>query len=165
MSKKIQKGLEVTINVPFTYTIGEEGFKTGKILETIEDCKAEAEAELLDGLTGDISMTVEVEPTDKEYNIARIKEVIREWGETTSAELELDASPCLSSVGNSPNRSELIERFGLDGVEVVTYVGETEVDENFVNYEDLPEDIITEIRDIMEDYDTDQFKTMQRCED
>lgn len=55
---KLEQGQEVTINVPFTYTIGEEGFKTGKILETIEDCKAEAEAELLDGLSGDIHMEV-----------------------------------------------------------------------------------------------------------
>lgn len=56
---KLEEGQEVTINVPFTYTIGEEGPITGKVLETIEDCKAEAEAELLEGLSGDIFMTVE----------------------------------------------------------------------------------------------------------
>jgi len=61
MAGKLKEGQEVTINVPFTYTIGEEGFKTGKVLETIEDCMAEAEAELLEGLSGDISMNVEVE--------------------------------------------------------------------------------------------------------
>jgi hypothetical protein len=61
MAGKLKEGQEVTINVPFTYTIGEEGFKTGKVLETIEDCTAEAEAELLEGLSGDISMDVEVE--------------------------------------------------------------------------------------------------------
>jgi hypothetical protein len=58
---KLEEGTEVTINVPFTYTIGEEGFKTGKVLKTIEDCKAEAEAELLEGLSGEIYMEFEVE--------------------------------------------------------------------------------------------------------
>lgn len=61
MAKELKEGQEVTINVPFTYTIGEEGFKTGKVLQTVEDCKAEAEAELLDGLTGDIHMEVETD--------------------------------------------------------------------------------------------------------
>jgi hypothetical protein len=55
-----QDGTEVTINVPFTYTIGEEGPFTGKLLETIQDCKDEAEAELLNGLSGDILMNVEL---------------------------------------------------------------------------------------------------------
>lgn len=62
---KLEEGTEVTVNVPFTYTIGEEGPFTGNLLETIEDCKAEAEAELLNGLSGEISMDVEVdEPVD-----------------------------------------------------------------------------------------------------
>jgi len=60
---KLEEGTEVTVNVPFTYTIGEEGPFTGNLLETIEDCKAEAEAELLNGLSGEISMDVEVELT------------------------------------------------------------------------------------------------------
>ncbi len=55
----MKNGTEVTVNVPFTYTIGEEGPITGKVLETVQDCKDEAEAELLEGLSGDILMTVE----------------------------------------------------------------------------------------------------------
>lgn len=58
--KNLEEGTEVTINVPFTYTIGEEGPFTGKLLETIQDCKDEAEAELLNGLSGDILMNVEL---------------------------------------------------------------------------------------------------------
>ena len=57
---KLEEGSEVTINVPFTYSIGEEGPITGKILETVQDCKDEAEAELLDGLSGDIYMTADI---------------------------------------------------------------------------------------------------------
>lgn len=73
-AKPLSDGQEVTINVPFTYTIGDEGFKTGKILETIEDCKAEAEAELLDGLSGEIMMEVSVDAysVNKKDEIERI---------------------------------------------------------------------------------------------
>lgn len=50
MAHKLEEGQEVTINVPFTYTIGEEGPITGKILETIEDCEDEVRAELEEGI-------------------------------------------------------------------------------------------------------------------
>lgn len=43
---KLQHGQEVTINIPFTYTIGEEGYHSGKVLETIQDCKDEVLAEI-----------------------------------------------------------------------------------------------------------------------
>lgn len=46
----LEKGQEVTINVPFTYTIGEEGPISGEILETVAHCVAEAQAELERGI-------------------------------------------------------------------------------------------------------------------
>jgi hypothetical protein len=46
---KLKEGQEVTINIPFTYTIGEEGAVSGKVLETIEDCEDEVRAELDSG--------------------------------------------------------------------------------------------------------------------
>jgi uncharacterized protein (DUF2344 family) len=42
----MKKETEVTISVPFSYTLGEEGYKTGKVLNTVEDCKEEVKAEL-----------------------------------------------------------------------------------------------------------------------
>lgn len=52
MSKKakLQDGENVTVNIPFTYTIGEEGPITGKILRTIEDCENEVRAEVEAGM-------------------------------------------------------------------------------------------------------------------
>ena len=60
-NKKLKEGQEVIINIPFTYTIGEEGCITGKILETIQDCKEEVIAEIEnDNLSGgEIFMTVD----------------------------------------------------------------------------------------------------------
>ena len=43
---KIKEGEEITINIPFTYTIGEIGYYSGRLLETIEDCKNEVLAEI-----------------------------------------------------------------------------------------------------------------------
>jgi len=43
---KLKEGEEVNLNVPFTYTIGDMGYHTGKILETVQDCKNELIEEL-----------------------------------------------------------------------------------------------------------------------
>lgn len=60
MSKtlKLKNGQEVTINVPFTYTIGEEGPRSGNILETIQDCEEEVQLEIDEGI-GIVMMIVE----------------------------------------------------------------------------------------------------------
>ena len=44
--EKLKKGQEITINIPFLYTIGEVGCHSGKTLETIQDCKNEVLAEI-----------------------------------------------------------------------------------------------------------------------
>ena len=46
MAQELKYGQEVTINISFTYTIGEEGFNTDKVLKTVQDCKDEALAEI-----------------------------------------------------------------------------------------------------------------------
>jgi hypothetical protein len=48
-NKELKEGQEITINIPFTYTIGEEGFNSGKFLKTIQDCKDEVLAEIENG--------------------------------------------------------------------------------------------------------------------
>ena len=48
--EKLEHGQEIKLNVPFIYTIGEEGYITGKVLETIEDCMEEVRAEIEQGL-------------------------------------------------------------------------------------------------------------------
>ena len=52
MSKtaKLQKGEYVTVNIPFTFTIGEVGIFTGKVLRTINDCENEVRAEVESGM-------------------------------------------------------------------------------------------------------------------
>lgn len=61
MALELKEGQEVTINIPFTYTIGDEGPVTGHTLKTIEDCKAEVLAEIQSGNleNSDVLMVVE----------------------------------------------------------------------------------------------------------
>ncbi len=93
----------------------------------------------------------------KATKIAVIKRIIQVWGETTSTELELDASPCLSSTGtNKNNISMLVENFNSDDVTVITYHNETEINEVDIPYEDLNDDLIDEIHQIMLNYEEDQ---------
>ena len=60
MAHKLKEGQTVTINIPFTYTIGEEGYHSGKVLETIEDCKNEVLAEIEAGVLSESEVYMEV---------------------------------------------------------------------------------------------------------
>ena len=57
---ELKEGQEITISIPFTYTIGEEGFNSGKVLKTIQDCKDEVLAEIENGVLDDGDVFMEV---------------------------------------------------------------------------------------------------------
>jgi len=57
-NKELKQGQEITINVPFTYTIGDEGFHSGKVLKTIKDCKDEVLSEIKNGLYDEVFMEI-----------------------------------------------------------------------------------------------------------
>lgn len=58
-NKELKKCQEITINIPFTYTIGDRGFHSGKVLKTIQDCKDEVLLEIKSGLYGEVLMKLE----------------------------------------------------------------------------------------------------------
>lgn len=96
---------------------------------------------------------------DRANQIDQIQSVIQRWGATTSTDLELDHSPCLNSIGNDVlNVSELVEEFKLAGVETITYQGENDLGYSQYAYEELPDDIITEIYKIISNYDVEMKK-------
>lgn len=101
----------------------------------------------------------------REQKIAYIKKVIKEWGETSACDRELDASPSLWSHGNTSNVCELVEQFFPDGVETIVYHDEVELEYNHYKYEELEDDTIEEIVQIMENYEADMLKTEKRCSD
>lgn len=101
---------------------------------------------------------------NKEAKIAQIVKIITEWGSTSVCERERDHSPCLNSIGNGKdNVSELVEQFFADSVETVVYHDEITLSYNNYSYDELPEEIIDEILEIVEDYEADMLKTEKRC--
>ena len=76
---KLEEGQEVTINIPFTYTIGDEGYNSGLTLNTIEDCKEEVAAELDNGVVNSSDVFLEVErPMPKDEKLFNLLELSAE---------------------------------------------------------------------------------------
>jgi len=91
----------------------------------------------------------------KNDKIKEIKEIIMVWGSVVMGELTFcDHSPCISSIGNGKNNvSQLIEGFRLEYVQAITYQDELELGEDFINYEDLSDELIDEIHGILKEHD------------
>jgi hypothetical protein len=101
----------------------------------------------------------------KAIKIGKIKAIITEWGSTSVCERERDHSPCLNSIGSGKNNvSELVEQFYADSVETVVYQDEITLSYNNYSYEELPDEIIDEILEIVEEYEADMLKTEKRCQ-
>jgi hypothetical protein len=98
----------------------------------------------------------------KKSDIKKIKSILEEWGGTSVGELQADNSPIVFSVGNV---NVLAESFNVDNVEVVVYDGEHEIERDYKNYEELDEFCISQIKDLLEDYDADMYKTEKRISD
>jgi len=92
--------------------------------------------------------------------IKNIKRIIDNYGSFSVAEVEGESSPIITTIGK--DSYVLAERFD-SSVTGVTYVHETETDENEYEYEDLSKDTLEEILYLAELYETDQEKTLKRC--
>lgn len=92
--------------------------------------------------------------------IKNIKRIIDNYGSFSVAEVEGESSPLINSMGKDSH--VLAERFG-SSVTGVTYVHETEIDENEYEYEELSKDTLEEILTLAEIYETEQEKTIKRC--
>lgn len=94
----------------------------------------------------------------KKSDIYKIKRILSEWGGTSTGELQSESSPIIFSLGNV---SVLAERFYVDNVEAIVYHNDMEIDSDYMNYEDLNDDVIFQIKEILESYDADMNKTMK----
>lgn len=99
---------------------------------------------------------------EKENKIKYIQKVLKEWGATSCCERERDHSPSLNSMAGG-RVCELVESFEVGGVETVVYDDDREIDWCNYKYEELPDDVLNEIVEIMEDYEADMLKTEKRC--
>lgn len=111
-------------------------------------------------------LLLEGEENQRDYNIRRIKDIIKTWGNFNISDIEGEDSPIISSTGNGRNNIfVLIEGFNSDEVHTITYHDELEIDENFISYEELSDEIIEEVLRIIEVYEADMLRTEKRCND
>ena len=102
MSKQLelQEGTEVTINMPFTYEIGDEGNFTNKTLMTIEDCEDEIRAEIDEGMSGcNVMLQVEKEFTMNDRVKKFIDKFCIECKDEHDDELMMDDHKCVDWEG------------------------------------------------------------------
>ena len=95
-----------------------------------------------------------------------VEKVVAKHGEFTMTEIEADA-PTVYSRGNAVNICELVEEVKPNGVETLTYCNDNEEGYEYYSYENeyLSDELIAEIRSIVEDYEADCLKTEKRCAD
>ena len=98
----------------------------------------------------------------RDHDIAFIKKVITTHGTVSCYELEAEASPCINSIGNT---LLLVEGYLEEGVDTGTYVGGREEGLGYASYEELSDDVLSEIAEIMVGYEADCEKTAKRSAD
>ena len=104
-----------------------------------------------------------IDTSEKQEKIEFIKKVLSTWGETSTAELELESSPVYNNL--TGKICTLVEEFTEDYVRVVTYDDNIDIDEEDVPYEKLSDELIDEIHTIMENYDVEQEKLYDSIRD
>jgi len=101
--------------------------------------------------------------SERQNKIDRIVEILSEWGEITTSELELESSPVYNNL--TGKICTLVEEFTEDYVRVVTYDDDIDINEYDVPYEDLSDDLIDEIYEIIDQYDVEQNKLHESIRD
>jgi len=99
--------------------------------------------------------------TKKERLINRIREIIKQDGAFSMADVEAQSSPVHKTIGK--NTSALVERCRLNDVDIQIYVHETATEEDEVEYKDLDIDTLEEILILAEDWSAISYKTMKRA--
>ena len=98
--------------------------------------------------------------TKKQITISKINNIIKNVGEFNITEARYDSSPIVSSCGET---QETIDNFYKDFVGATTYVKGIEYSTRDINYEDLPIEVLEEVLTVVENFETDFNKTMERC--
>lgn len=106
----------------------------------------------------------------KKTIIKNIKALVEKHGEigpgeteydksVSTAQMESDSSPVLT---NTKGAMTLCEEFGHHKVTIVHYVNDEEIDRDFINYDELPRDVLEEIEQELERYDLAQQDMMEK---
>ena len=96
---------------------------------------------------------------NKEEKITIIKSIIRDFGTFSIADVEAESRPCINSLGKDTH--QLAETFYENKVETTTYIHESEVDTDYIPYEDLEPHIIEEILTLSQSWESIQLGSIE----
>ena len=126
-----------------------------------DDLTDEAKERLSDLYHGNIDLAplaiIEVDD-EKSEDIEYIKSILKEWGGFTAGDRQLESSPVINSIGDG-NVCELAEGFYETHISSIVYHNGNEIEDVDYEYEDLDADVISEIREIVENYENDMKDT------
>jgi len=95
---------------------------------------------------------------NKEEKINYIKEIIKDFGTFTIADVEAESSPCINSMGKDAH--QLLETFYEHKAEAVSYIHESVVDTDYIEYENLSEETIEEILTLAQSWEAIQLDSI-----
>lgn len=101
--------------------------------------------------------------TKKERLIERIRTIIKQDGNFTTADVMATSSPVVKTMGK--NSCMLAERFNKNGADCNIYVHDTQTESDTVEWEDLSIDTLEEILSLAEEWSVICYKTMKRASD
>lgn len=101
--------------------------------------------------------------TKKERLIERIRTIIEQDGNFTTADVMATSSPVVKTMGK--NSCMLAERFNKNGADCNIYVHDTQTESDTVEWEDLSIDTLEEILSLAEEWSVICYKTMKRASD
>jgi len=148
------------INTMYKIEIKHETSSPEQMVETLRHIAEQIEQGYTCGYYPTWELISDVTKNRKKNEIEYIKGVIREWGVVNTAELELESSPVYNSMGK--DHFMLVEVFYADSVGIVEYINDVDTDTHNVDYEELDNDLISEIYMIITNYEADCLKTEKR---
>jgi len=86
--------------------------------------------------------------------IERIKSIVEEWGPVKLSELKTESPILINSIGNV---AEFVRSINYNGVGTSICHNYTEIDQNFVYYEDLNDKVVGEVYDLAIQYEKDMI--------
>jgi hypothetical protein len=87
----------------------------------------------------------------------------QQCGHVSMGMMEANTSPRITSIGK--NTHQLVETLYPEVVEAVVYVHDRDEDRSFIEYEKLTEEVLGEILELLEQYDTEQGKLFDNIRD
>jgi len=94
---------------------------------------------------------------NKMNKIQNIKRIINTFGNFSTVNLEAESSPIINTMGK--DNVQLAEHFYDNGIVAITYIQGIEVNNDFIKYENLNNNIIDEINDLAENYELKPIET------